>query len=502
MTSTTSNAPVTEEEIDLATLFGTLLDHKWLIIIVTSVFLVCSVAYVVLAPPVYEAQAMVQVEQKVPDLPGLSAITQTLGASSSSATTEIALLTSRTILGKAAIDNLGMNVAISPHRLPLIGGYIARHYSPAKPGDVAGPWLGVSRLGWGGENLVIAEIKVPNVLLGQYLMVIAGERGEYTLFGPTSNPFAHGDLLLRGKVGEVVTGHGVTIRVAALQANPGMRFDVVRNDDVFTINALIKQITIAEEGTDSGIIGLSYTDLHPERAIKLLDLITQLYVKQNVDQNAEEATKSLQFVREQLPIVRDTLDKATEALNAYQESAKSVDITMQTKGLLDQEVAVETSIQQLHQQQADIERRYTHQHPAYQALMQQIGQLQAQKNAIDRQVGKLPDTQQMLLRLTRDVTVTNTTYTSLLAQAQQLDIARAGTVGNVRIVDKASVDVTQPVQPKTALVILGGTFLGGFLAIAYVFLRQMLHRGVEDPAEIEKAGLVGHHVEPVAERDR
>jgi len=234
---------------------------------------------------------------------------------------------------------------------------------------------------------------------------------------------------------------------------------------------------------------LTYDDPDPLLAAHFLDQVSGLYVQQNVDHNSEEAAKSLKFVREQLPAIRLTLDKATAALNAYQTKAQSVDITMQTKGLLDQEVAVETSIQSLRQQLADVERKYTPQHPAYQALMQQIGQLQSQKNAIDKQVGKLPDTQQELLRLTRDVTVTNTTYTSLLAQAQQLDIARAGTVGNVRVVDKATVDITTPVKPKKVLVVIGGTFLGGFLAVAFVFLRQMLHRGVEDPADIEKAGL-------------
>jgi len=121
--------------------------------------------------------------------------------------------------------------------------------------------------------------------------------------------------------------------------------------------------------------------------------------------------------------------------------------------------------------------------------LSQIGQLQAQKGDIDKQVGDLPDTQQELLRLTRDVEVTNATYTSLLNQAQQLDIARAGTVGNVRVIDKAAVDISKPAKPKKVLAVLGSTFFGGFLAVAFVLVRQMLHRGVEDPSVIEELGL-------------
>jgi tyrosine-protein kinase Etk/Wzc len=121
---------------------------------------------------------------------------------------------------------------------------------------------------------------------------------------------------------------------------------------------------------------------------------------------------------------------------------------------------------------------------------------------MEKQVGSLPDTQQELLRLTRDVQVSNGTYTGLLDQAQQLEIARAGTVGNVRVVDTAAVDITHPVKPKKAVIVLGGTFLGGFLAIAFIFLRQMLNRGVEDPADIEQLGLPVYASIPQSDKER
>jgi len=44
---------------------------------------VISVACALLATPTYQANAIVQVEQKVPSLPGLGDLTRTLGASSS-----------------------------------------------------------------------------------------------------------------------------------------------------------------------------------------------------------------------------------------------------------------------------------------------------------------------------------------------------------------------------------------------------------------------------------
>jgi tyrosine-protein kinase Etk/Wzc len=488
MTSIATTQLAVEEEIDFATIWGRLIDHKWLIIIITTTFLMMSLGYAFLSAPIYEADSLVQVEQKIPDLPGLSDLTETLGASNSEASTEIAIITSRTILGGAAA-RLNMFIQVAPHQFPLFGHFVSWMYTPATPNQVATPWFGLSRYGWGGDKLDIFQLKVPDTLLNTTMTLIVGQNGEYTLWHSSWVPFWPWKKLLDGKVGEVSSGSGVTIAVKTLNANPGMRFDVYRPSDLAEIGALQLNLQANETVTDSGVIALTFDDANPQQAEDYLNLVDSIYVKQNVDYNSAQAAQSLLFVRQQLPGIRKTLDDATARLNAYQNKAKSVDITMQTKGLLDQEVGVETSIYQLKEQMVDTERRYTSNHPAYKSLQQQIGLFQSQKDAIDKQVSLLPDSQQELLKLTRDVTVSDTTYTSLLAQAQQLDIARAGTVGNVRVVDPATVDTTQPVKPKKALVIAGGTMLGFLLSVGFVFLRQMLRRGVEDPADFEKAGI-------------
>ena len=471
-----------EGELDVRQLLGTLLDNKWLILAVTAVFLVASVAYAILTTPIYQANAVVQVEQKGNQVPGLTAISQTLGASSPESTTQIALITSRSVIGEA-VDALNLTVQARPRQLPVIGGFLARHYTTPASGEAAPSQLGLNRYDWGGAHIDLFQLRVPDALLGKQLVLTAGKGGQFSLSDHDGN------VLLKGQAGQPASGHGVTIQVKSLTAHPGTEFYVARLGELHVITALQRSVVALEQGKESGIIQLTYDNPDPAQATKLLDQISNFYVLQNVERNSAEAAKSLQFVKEQLPKVRKDLEKATAALNAFQIQAHSVDISLQTKALLDQEVAVETSIQQLRQQQAEMERRFTPEHPAYKALMQQIGQLQAQKAAMEKQVGGLPDTQQELLRLTRDVQVSNQTYTGLLNQAQQLDIERAGTVGNVRVVDTAAVDVSHPVSPKKAAIALGGTFLGAFLAIAFVYTRQMLNRGVEDPAAIEKLGL-------------
>ena len=472
-----------DDDIDLRALLGTLSDHKWLIVVGTALFFLASVLYVLMATPVYEASAMVQVEKSMPAVPGQHRTTTSLDdLPGSQAVTEIPLLTSRSVLG-AAVNHLSLDIRSSSRRLPLVGDFVARYFPPSRPGDVTAPWFGLERYGWGGEQLAIDRLDVPDATRDVPMLLVAGTPGTYTLHD------GDGTLLLRGRVGQPASGHGVTMTVRELKANPGTEFDVVHRSELAAINDLAGNISAVERGRDSGIVALTYRNSSAQLAAQVLEQITSAYLQRNIKRTSAEAEKSLAFVNEQLPKVRAELDKAQAALNRFQKQVGTVDINLQTSALLNQVVAVNASIQQLRTQQPEIARRFTPNHPAYQSLQKQIGGLEAEKSRMQRRIDELPDIQQGLFRYTRDVEVTNQTYTNLLDQAQQLDIARASAVGNVRLIDPPAVDAVNPVWPMKLPLVAGVTLLGALLMIGFVFVRQMLDRGVEDPADIEQLGL-------------
>ena len=86
-------------ELDLGRLLGELIDHRKLIISVTSLFTLLALIYALFATPVYQADALVQVEQKQANAI-LSNLSQLLPDSQPQSAAEIALLQSRMILGK------------------------------------------------------------------------------------------------------------------------------------------------------------------------------------------------------------------------------------------------------------------------------------------------------------------------------------------------------------------------------------------------------------------
>ncbi|WP_433588295.1 polysaccharide biosynthesis tyrosine autokinase [Pseudomonas koreensis] len=470
-----------QDSIDLLGIFGSLIDQKWLIGAFTGAFMAAGVAYAVLATPVYLANALVQVEPKKNDMLGFSDLSSMLGGQSPSVT-EIGIIKSRAVIGKT-VDDLRLDIDVTPNTFPVIGGFLARRYRGESEFSLAPPRFGFNSYAWGGERLEFTRLNLPKELLGKKLTLVAGEQQRFQLLDDNDN------LLVEGVAGAAFSQDGVEGLIERLQANPGTRFEVVRNPRIVTIQGYQDALDISEQGKESGIIRLALASADAAEAVKILNKIAALYVDQNVRRTSAEAAQSLAFLQSQLPQVKRDLAKASDALNAYQTHGKTVNISLETQSVLGQSVALETRISELKMQQAELDRKFTKQHPAYRALMSQIGELTQQQKALEGKVGDLPATQQELLNLTRDVEVASQIYTQLLNKSQELDIVRAGAVGNVRLIDPADVDLTSPVKPKKALIVLIATFLGAFLGVALVLLRKSLSRGLEGPEAIEQLGL-------------
>ena len=477
----TSLDEVQDSRIDLATILRTLFDHKGMIASIIGVCVLIGVTYAVLATPIFQANAMIQIEPKKIGIEGRTEISAK-PLSVSQATTEIELIKSRAVLGKV-VDDLKLNIIQKPKYVPGIGAYMARHFKPDHPGDLASPLLGLDSYAWGGEKIDIFQLEVPDALLGEKLTMVVDKPDSFSLYDEDHNK------LLSGPVGQTVEGSGVKIQVAALNGRPGTEFTVMRQRTLTAALDYQDRLKIIEAGKDSGIVYLSIQDADPVLAKRILNEVSRLYVRQNVERSSAEAAQRLEFLRSQLPAVRKQLEQSEIALNNFQTSAKSVDLSVETKSVLDQVVKLEGTLSDLKMKRVDVERLYTPEHPTYRGLMTQISQVEAQKAALLKKIETLPATQQELLRLTRDMQVTSQTYTLLLDKSQEQDILRAGSIGNVRIIDNADANVEEPVKPMKKIIVLVAALVGLLLAVATVFVRQAFYRGVDNPEVIENLGM-------------
>ena len=480
-----------DKDIDLAHLFDTFINNRLLILAITGFFTALGIAYALLATPVYMASAMIQIEPKN-GLPSLSDVVNATPAVSP-AQTEISLLKSRSVVG-GAVESLNLDINIQPHYFPLVGGFMARRFEPTEEGELGWYPAGFGSYAWGGEQLKITQLSVPENIHSEELTLEALDANGFILRDP------EGEVVVQGPVGEEMVMGDYSITVAELVARPGTTFSVTKSRTYNTTEDYQNRLAAGERGKQSGIINVTLEDPDPAKAILVLEEVAQRYVDQNVARNAAEATKSLEFLSEQVPAVRKKLDAAQTALNKYQTGNRSVDISAETQSVLDRIVDMEKQISEQNLKRTEMERRFTRQHPNFQALINQINQLQAQKEELEKQIGTLPSTQQELLRLTRDVEVASETYAMLLNKTQELDIIRAGTVGNVQIIDHAAADIENPVKPNKPLIVIAAMLLGGILAVAFVYVREALKRGVENPEDIERMGIPVYAAIPFSEK--
>jgi tyrosine-protein kinase Etk/Wzc len=476
-----TNQQTANQEIDLMALFGALIDRKYFIIAVTSLFILAGIVTAVFSTPIYQATAMIQVEETGGSVPGLDDMAG-MFESTSAAITEIELLKSRSVIGEA-VDSLKLAIVVKPKLFPYIGGRAFRKFNPTQVNALAAPSFGASSYAWGGEKIKVFRFDVPNYAIGSEYTLVALANNQLALQNP------NGETVLTGQVGQELSNGIINLTVRELNARAGTEFTLMRRNRLNTVLDLQAAIGASEKGKDSGIINLSLQSADANYAEKVLNKVAAIYVQRNVKRNSAEAQKSLEFLEVQLPEIKQQLEAAEARFNDFQIKRQSINITLETQGVLEQVVKLETQLQELELKRLEISRKFKRNHPSYQSLLEQVATVKQQRNTLVAEVGKLPKTQQELLRLKRDIEVSNQIYTLLLNKTQELDIVRAGTVGNVRVIDFAEVNRSKPVKPKKALIVVMATLLGGMLAVAVVLVQKAMHKGVEDPAEIEAIGL-------------
>ncbi|EMX9854764.1 polysaccharide biosynthesis tyrosine autokinase [Klebsiella michiganensis] len=472
--SVTKNSSLKDsDEIDLGRLIGELIDHRKLIVSVTALFTLLALVYALFATPIYQADAMVQVEEKQANAI-LSNLSQMLPDSQPQSAPEIALLQSRMVLGKT-VDDLNLQVIINNDFFPVIGAGWARLIGE-KPGSIS-----VSRFfvtDKGDDEPITAQLTVL-------------DQTHYSLS-------VEGFDELKGTVGQLIEKDGVTIKVDSINAPTGARFNISSISRLKAITELQKTLSVVDQGKDTGMLSLTLTGDNPILIKKIIDSITENYLAQNIARQAAQDQKSLEFLTNQLPKVRTELDSAEDKLNAYRRKSDSVDLSLEAKSVLDQIVNVDNQLNELTFRESEISQLYTKEHPTYKALMEKRKTLQDEKAKLNKRVSNMPETQQEILRLSRDVESGRAVYMQLLNRQQELNIAKSSAIGNVRIIDNA-VTQPKPVKPKKVIVVLIGLIFGGVVSVGLVLLRVLLRRGIESPEQLEEIGINVYASIPVSE---
>ena len=470
--------PYIEEENEVAKILGLLIDGRYIILAFTLAFFVFGLYKAAFTTSIYRANALIQVNNEGSGM-GMARFSSSgsfFPMVGSTVEAEKVVVSSRMVMERVS-DELGLEIGVAPRYMPRIGKGLIRILGKNRTGWLASLFPSYA---WGGEVIRVTRLEVPRDLKAG-LLLVSGEAGHYQVY-------ADDDLLLSGKVGELASTNGFSILVTDLESRPGVEFYIWKQSPLGIVNFLQSNLSVREVGEWSGIMELSFEGENKTKIRNILNSISQHYLMQNVQLMSAEADKRLSFLHTQLPELKADLEAAENLLNEYRLRNESVDLSLETKSILEQIVNIDAQLNELTFKEAELSRRFKTSHPNFVALIQKRNTLLEQRESFVQKVQHLPKTQQEILRLTRDVEVNQQIYIQLLNTVQELNIVKAGTVGNVRILDKAEV-LNHPVKPKRKRILTMATFFGFILGVGFVWLRSALRHGVNNPDELEKIGL-------------
>ncbi|MFY6985253.1 polysaccharide biosynthesis tyrosine autokinase [Acinetobacter baumannii] len=464
----------TEDTIDLKELFFSLIAQWKLIALCVILSVVCALLYLRVTPDTYSVDALVQVEDSKGASAALLGDLSQMIEQKSPAQAEIEILKSRLVLG-SVIKDLHLNIQVSStentftHRLLSDTDYKTEY---AKKSVLFKDGL---------KSFDIRQFEIPAYYLDKNLL-LDFDKQSLRLTDPDTE-----EVILTVPLNQAnsVTGPYGLWKVAIFTKD---QFDSTYNIKKLSLPLAIKSISsdysVEEKGKLTGILGLSYQGQDQEHITKVLNAILATYSAQNIERRSAESAQTLKFLDEQLPDLKKQLDDAERQFNKFRQQYNIVDVTKESELYLTQSITLETKKAELEQKQAEMAAKYTAEHPAMREINGQLAAINKQIGELNSTLKQLPDVQRQYLQLYREVEVKTQLYTALLNSYQQLRIAKAGEIGNVRIVDTA-IEPVQPIKPKKLLVLILSVFVGGFIGTLIALLRNMLRTGIKDSGQIE-----------------
>ncbi|WP_168396859.1 polysaccharide biosynthesis tyrosine autokinase [Acinetobacter indicus] len=464
----------TEDTIDLKELFFSLIAQWKLIALCVILSLVCALLYLRTTPDTYQVDALVQVEENKGASAALLGDLSDMIEQKSPAQAEIEILKSRLVLG-TVIDRLNLNIRIHGTEDSFWSRLLNKH-------EYDSEYSGKSVLFKDNQkSFDVRSFEIPDYYRDKNLLL----------------SFAEGQYRLTDSATEQVVFSAPLNQTSQLQSEYGLWKVGIYSQDSFdstyliqkqslpaAVRSLLADYSVAEKGKLTGVLGLNYQGTDKQHITQVLNAILAAYSQQNIERRSAETAQTLKFLEDQLPELKQQLDVAEREFNRFRQQYNTVDVTKESELYLTQSVTLETQKAELEQKVAEASAKYTAEHPIMQQMNAQLSAINKKINELDGTLRRLPELQRQYLQLFREVEVKQQLYTGLLNSYQQLRIAKAGEIGNVRIVDTA-VEPIEPIKPKKLQILILSVFLGGFLGTLLALLRNMLRSGVKDSTQIE-----------------
>lgn len=462
---------IRQDEITLEDILRIFKKHIWWFVATLIGTVALTVAYLIVATPIYEASVTINIEPRTK-----STLTDLFGAtgyvgSKPDIATEVELIKSRTNIEKV-VENLNllsyfrkkMNIKNGELTTYDVVNMIAKMITVTTVKDTS-----IVKVSVQNPDPELAK-NVANELANVYNeMLQKFSKNEYTarrMFIESQIPKVEQELkqvedeLKRFKEKNKI----YVLNVEAQNLlNTVYQLDTQINNYKIQIEetkARIAAITEQLKRTNQKVVSSETISINPVVAqlrAKLADLQIQLAGLLNTYSENDERVKT---VRNQINETERMLKSQIEKVITSQVET----INPNYSELYNQLIQANTTLQMLNSSIAAVERM---------------------RDSYSSKVAQLPAVEQQLLQLERDRKVKETLYSVLLEKLEETKISEAGVIGRATIIDPAVTPMV-PVKPNKKLTLAVGGVLGIFLGILMVFLREAFDKTISDEEYVKQ----------------
>jgi len=456
-----------------------LLRHKFGLLLTILLGLALAWLYLISTERVYEASALVEVNDIGNILDNDTG--QQIDWNAPTIKEETNLLRSRRVL-EPVISAYNLRTSAEVNKVPVLSDLTQRI-------PLLATWIGkldIARsYAWSETDIEIAEIDVPRRWEDEELTLVSLGNGEFSLNHD-------GQVLIdRAMVGErlqvdLSAGEPVIISIGTLEAPEGVTFSIAQASLQSTVRGLRSNLSTETSDSKSRMITVKLRGLLPARTAELTNAIVSEYESVKLGSQNRQSDTEFDFYEANLPRVEEDLRSAEVALSEFRSSIGSFNQDKQRDYKLGQIDKLETQLLELELERDDLNERYTNDHPSMRILIKEITVLKRKISQVRSSISSAPTTERELTILEEEVDTKRELFKEMSEKLQKLRIAKAGNVGSVQIIDDALAP-RKPISPNPLLAIVGATLATLFLYMLYLTLRSALSTVISDQESLERA---------------
>ncbi len=217
--------------------------------------------------------------------------------------------------------------------------------------------------------------------------------------------------------------------------------------------------------TDSvSLITITYKSNNQSLTKIVLDGLNEEFIKDRANFKKQSTAAGREFVRSEIPRIKELLKKTEENLNNFKISTNTSDVIFDTNTRNFKLEQLKDRVNEIEFKELELKEFYRENHPIYLTLSEQKKLVLLQISEIEADLPNIPSTQRQLANFKREVEIYSEVLRELSSQELTLGMSEAASLSNVRIINSAS--SPSKISPTSLIFI----FVFIFTFIIYVFL--------------------------------